>query len=448
MTHFEDTENATNWVQLFMLTDMHSVLQQNWFQLILVAVFGFITGLELREYLQQRAAEIKIKPGLKFGTSRTYTFVAVLGYLFFIIDPTLLLYVVGLAVVSILLALFYYKKLQSDHTHSIQPIMVLMVFTYGPITVLMPLWMLVLVFVVVIFTLNAKPLETKLVNAIEPNEIFTLAKFLLLMGVILPLMPTAQISEHIPTSPFKIWLTVVVISAISYLGYILKRYVFKKQGYLLMGIIGGVYSSTATTLVLAKKARRLKNANFSLNAGVVSATGMLYIRLLVLISIFNPLILMHASLPLGVMAFLSFVAAFLINNKVDKSTSQGVVETSKSNPLELQVAVLFSVLFIAMTVITQLVITHYGYVGLNFLSFIIGFTDIDPFILSVLTGHFQGINAHQITTAILIAAASDNLLKAIYCYLFSGRKNTQAAIISLLVLSALTLAFALVPAFY
>ena len=57
------------------------MIHQQWFQIIIVAVFGFITGLELREYLLQRSLELKINTGLKFGTSRTYTFVAIIGYL-------------------------------------------------------------------------------------------------------------------------------------------------------------------------------------------------------------------------------------------------------------------------------------------------------------------------------------------------------------------------------
>lgn len=429
------------------MSEFSHILSQQWFQLIVVAIFGFITGLELREYLQQRAKNLQIKTGLKFGTSRTYTFVAMIGYLFYILDSSVKLYLLGLLIISVLLALFYHKKLQTTHSHSIQPLMVLLVYAYGPIAVLLPLWMLVLVFVVVIFTLNAKPLEIRLTNALEPNEIFTLAKFLLLMGVILPLMPTEQISPQIPTSPFKIWLTVVVISAISYLGYILKRYVFTKQGYFIMGILGGVYSSTATTIVLAKKARSLKGFNSNLNAGIVSATGMLYVRLMVLISLFNPKIILHAGLPLVIMGLLSFLSAYIIKTKFKKSSTHGVIETSKNNPLELQVAVIFSILFVAMTVITQYVVSHYGHVGLNFLSFIIGFTDIDPFILSVLTGHFQGITSHQITTAILIAAASDNLLKATYAFIFSGRKNTKPAVVTLLLLSALTLILAMIPFF-
>ena len=426
------------------MLDFHFMAQQQWFQLIIVAVFGFITGLELREYLQQRAIELKITSSSKFGTSRTYTFVAIIGYLFFILDSSKIMYLMGLLIVSILLAIFYYKKLQSAHSHTTQPLMVLLVYAYGPITVLLPLWMLVLVFVIIIFTLNAKPLESRITAIIEPDEIFTLAKFLLLMGVILPLMPHNQISTTIPTTPYKIWLTVVIISSISYLGYILKRYVFTKQGYLLMGIIGGVYSSTATTIVLAKKAKSLKLFNTNLNAGIVSATGMLYIRLFILSAIFNPGIIKHVGIPLMIMAIITFISAFIIKRKFKKSSNSGVVAATKSNPLELQVAIIFAILFVLMTFVTQYVISHFGYVGLNFLSFIVGFTDIDPFVLSVLTGHFQDISAQQITSAILIAAASDNLLKTAYAYFFSGRKNTRPAIVTLLILAVITLIFGIV----
>ena len=421
------------------MPNFDTVAQQHWFGLILVAVFGFITGLELREYLQQRAIELKIDKKLAFGTSRTYTFVAIIGYLFYILDESKILYLCGLVLIGLFLALFYFKKLQTNHSHMMQPLMTLLVYTYGAIVVSLPLWMLVLVFVIVIFTLNAKPLETKLTKLIEPNEIFTLAKFLLLMGVILPLMPHNQISDTIPTSPYKIWLTVVIISTISYLGYLLKRYIFTKQGYFLMGIIGGVYSSTATTIVLAKKAKSLKSYDHNLNAGIVSATGMLYIRLFVLTTIFNPGIIKHIGLPLLVMAILTFAAAFWVKRHAQKTTIPRAIETDKSNPLEIQVALIFATLFVLMTVITQYVVNHYGHVGLNFLSFIVGFTDIDPFVLSVLTGHFKDITANQVSSAILIAAASDNLLKATYAYIFSGRKNTKPAIISLLVLSAITL---------
>jgi len=417
------------------------MIHQQWFQIIIVAVFGFITGLEFREYLLQRSLELKINTGLKFGTSRTYTFVAIIGYLFYILDSSHVMYLLGLIIISILLALFYNKKLETEHSHTMQPLMVLLVYTYGPITILLPLWMLVLVFVIIIFVLNAKPLENRITTSIEPNEIFTLAKFLLLMGVILPLMPHDQISNDIPTSAYKIWLTVVIISAISYLGYILKRYIFKKQGYFLMGVIGGVYSSTATTIVLAKKAKSLKSFNTNLNAGIISATGMLYVRLFVLTTIFNPSIIKHIGIPLLLMTFLTFIASFLIKYKFSKSSKSGVIEISKSNPLELQVAIIFAVLFVMMTVITQYVISHFGYVGLNFLSFIVGFTDIDPFVLSVLTGHYNDITAQQVTSAILIAAASDNLLKAGYAYFFSGRKHTFPAIITLLILAFITLIF-------
>ena len=84
------------------------------------------------------------------------------------------------------------------------------------------------------------------------NEFITLAKFLAIAGVILPIVPDRQLSPYINITPYKIWLAVVVISTLSYLSYLLKKFVFKKSGTIITGILGGLYSSTATTIILAK----------------------------------------------------------------------------------------------------------------------------------------------------------------------------------------------------
>ena len=91
-----------------------------------------------------------------------------------------------------------------------------------------------------------------LTQKIDKNEFITLAKFLAIAGVILPIVPDRQLSPYINITPYKIWLAVVVISTLSYLSYLLKKFVFKKSGTIITGILGGLYSSTATTIILAK----------------------------------------------------------------------------------------------------------------------------------------------------------------------------------------------------
>jgi uncharacterized membrane protein (DUF4010 family) len=101
--------------------------------------------------------------------------------------------------------------------------------------------------------------------------------------------------------------------------------------------------------------------------------------------------------------------------------------------------VLFAILFVLMIVVTRQVIMHFGKSGLDVLSFAVGFTDIDPFILSLLNGHYQGVGPGQVSGAILIAAGSNNILKAGYASVFGRRKFTLQATLFLIFLGILSL---------
>jgi hypothetical protein len=96
-----------------------------------------------------------------------------------------------------------------------------------------------------------------------------------------------------------------------------------------------------------------------------------------------------------------------------------------------------------MMLLTQYVTQDYGKSGLEILSFIVGFTDIDPFVLSILTGKFS-VTSVQIVAAIMIAAGSNNLLKAIYALWFGGVKNSYKSALWISLLGVVTIALGLV----
>lgn len=423
---------------------LNELLSQIWFRFALVALFGFLTGLEFREYILLRSKERPEIPTISLGTTRTFTFIAILGYLLFILDPDYRLYLAGMAGLLLFLGLFYYQKLKTGQTGLLQPLIALIVYTYGAIISLQHPWFLILVFVTLVFTLSTWKTTHRFVENIDPREMPTLAKFLLLSGVILPLLPDTAIPPYLPITPFKIWLAVVVISSISYIGYILKKYLLKRQGYLIAGLLGGLYSSTATTVVLARKSRSLSQADPSLNAGIISATGMMYLRLLVLVAIMNSTLLFQATPPLLIFGLLSIGIALFFNKKTMKTPDHTPPDLGHSNPLELGIALLFAVLFVVMIVITQLVISHFGKTGLNLLSLIVGFTDIDPFVLSILNGHYQSMAGQQLIAAIIVAAGSNNLLKAVYAFTLGKRENIRSVSLVLLLLGLATIAYGLV----
>jgi len=406
------------------IASLQDFFAQDWFQFLLVALLGFLTGLELREYFVGRDKHFII------GTSRTYTFIAILGYILVGLDPGYSLYLTGVLVLALLFGLFYYFKLRAGQHGVLQLLIALIVYTYGAVAQHFPPWFLLLLFVAVVFVLNARPLANRIAEGIDRNELQTLAKFVLLSGVILPLLPDVPLSEHIPASPFRMWLGVVVISGISYAGYILKRYLFKRQGYFATGLVGGLYSSTATTVVLARKSKQAVGVQGQLVAAMMAASGMMYLRLLLLVAVLKPMLLPSAAAPLLLIG-LVVIGVSVSMAKRGQGAVSDVVEHGGANPLELGVALLFAVLFVAMITITQAVIQYFGEHGLAYLSVIVGFTDIDPFVLSLLNGHYANVGAHQLTGAILIAAGANNVLKGIYALLFGERRTGIRVLLAL-----------------
>ncbi|SFV89897.1 Glutamate synthase [NADPH] large chain [hydrothermal vent metagenome] len=385
--------------------------------LIITVVFSFLVGLELRTYRQQYHAK---ENNFFFGTARTYSFVGILGYIFYRLEPVYFsLYIVVLVMLSGLFWVFYKEKVSQGRSSILPYVVMLCVYAFGPLTERFALWMPSLLFVLIIFLLNAKQTLQRWDEGIRMSEFETLGKMVLLSAVILPLLPNTNTIPYLPISPFKIWLAVVVISGISYGGYLVQKYLFPSKGYFLTGIFGGTYSSTATTVVLARKAKTGMD-NPIIDAAIIAATSMMYLRLLVVAAVFNFAVAKSLLFPFLVLAGVGMIIAlFFMKRGKNKPKASDFVD---KNPLELGTAFLFASLFVLMMLVTHFVIGHYGNSGLQILSFVVGFTDIDPFILSLLTGKYT-VTYTELVMAIMIAAGSNNLLKALYALWFGGLKG-------------------------
>ena len=401
---------------------------QDLIHFIVTAALSFLIGLEIRTYRQQFHPN---EQGLFIGTARTFTFVGMLGYIGYMIAPeSLIVYVAILLALSALYALFYYRKLERNKSSILLFLVMLCVYSIGPLTQIAPLWMPSLIFVLTVFILNAGMGIHRFCIQINPYEFETLGKMILLSAVILPLLPDSKIVDFIPLSPFKIWLAVVVVSAISYGGYIVQKYLLPRRGYFVTGIIGGTYSSTATTVVLARKAKGSAYRPV-IEASIIASTAVMYIRLAAIALIFDLSIGKALLWPFLALSAAGMAASIFFLGR--DHTQQEKSDFVDSNPLELGTALLFALLFVAMMILTQFVTARFGSGGLEIFSFVVGLTDIDPFVLSLLTGKYA-VSAQQITAAVMIAAGGNNLLKAAYALWFGGWKNTyrSAAVIALL----------------
>ncbi len=405
--------------------------------LAVTIVFSFLVGLELKTYHYQVHPN---KTKFFFGTTRTYTFVGILGFLFYNLDPThLTVYIAVLLAFTLLFSLLYYQKIKEGSSSILSYVVLLLIYSVGPMTEIYPLWMPALVFVLIVFILNAKQPLQHLSKSINMAEFETLGKMVLLSAVILPLLPKNNVIPYLPISPFKLWMAVVVISGISYAGYLMQKYLFPSKGYFLTGIVGGTYSSTATTVVLARKTKNMATHSV-ITAAIMAATAMMYLRLIIVAFVFNVDIAKALLLPFIFLSLLGMlIALFYLKIGKHKEVQSDFVDR---NPLELGTAFLFALLFVIMMLATNFVMQHYGNGGLKLLSFAVGFTDIDPFVLSILTGKYSVASA-ELISAVMIAAGSNNILKALYALWFGGFKGGIHSAVWLGVLGMLTIGYGL-----
>jgi uncharacterized membrane protein (DUF4010 family) len=385
----------------------------------LVTVFSLLIGLS------QKILHSHKQAGHTFGTDRTFTFIGIVGFILFRIVPgNPFLFMGGGLVLSIFLGINYAFNIYRHEDHGMTTMIIaLITYCIGPLMLTQPLWLVMLIIVTVLILTELKESFTEISQKFDKNEFLTLAKFLIIAGVILPIVPDEPIFRNLALTPYKIWLAVVVVSSISYFSYLLKKFVFRQGSIILAGILGGLYSSTATTIILARKIRKDPASRNQYVAAIIFATAMMYLRILLLILIFNSDLFQRVYLYFLILTGVSILAGLVIllyHNKEFKTLNPDL--TVDKNPLEFKVAILFALLFVAFTFITWFVITRFGRPGLNILSFLVGLTDIDPFLINLFQGR-SALTMDAIAVATLQAVASNNILKMIYACFFSTKKT-------------------------
>lgn len=405
---------------------------------LVVTFLSLLIGLEQRG-LHKGVTEESEKP--VFGTDRTFAFIGILGFILFILAPkTLILFIGGGVVLTLLLGIYYYGKIKEFKSFGLTSVMIAFItYCLGPLVKTQEPWLVLLIFVSVILLAELKPTFASFSKKFENEEFTTLAKFLILAGVILPILPEKKIATLIPVTPYQIWLAVVIISGISYLSYLLQKFVFQKSGLVVTAILGGLYSSTATTLILARKSKRASEKNKLFASSIVLSSAMMYVRILVIAFIFNLQLGYYLALPMFLLCAFSVIIGYLLYRRnQDPTDLHEDLNMEQTNPLELKVGLIFAFLFVLFSTVTHFALEYYGTSGVKGLSFLVGVTDITPYLINLFEGDFP-LEMTEVAKATMIAIASNNLMKSIYTTILSRRSTKWFAGISLVIMFAVTL---------
>ena len=371
---------------------------------VVAIALGFLVGLER----ESRGNELASK--LTAGV-RTYTLISLFGFgcawlyrlnVEFIIP-------IGILVIGAMTLAGYLAKQKSGAIGWTSEIAALLTFFVGVLSLVADIWIPMAIGVFTTLLLSEKAQLEQYIDKLDKSEFLAVVKFLLVTLIILPALPDKNFTQF-DLNPYRIWQIVILVSSIGFVGYFLMKKFGDKVGLWLSGLMGGIVTSTAVSIAMGNIAKNNTQLAKRAFQATILASSMMYLRILVIIYFLNSSIAYNIWWKLIVLFLFGLLAAIITHDKTEGVTGSPI--SSIQNPFEIKPAVMFAFLFILLSIVTISVKQFFGESGLLGLSAIVGVTDIDPFILSIINK--QSLVENVIISAILISMMSNTIVKGIY----------------------------------
>jgi uncharacterized membrane protein (DUF4010 family) len=401
-------------------------------KILLTLFLCFLIGLEREE---RRTAG---QP-FGFGGVRTFPLIGLIGYALALLSGEQLVPVTfGFGVIGAFLWLSYRHKLETNsEAGATTEVSGLVTYVIGALVSRDQIWIATTIAVISMLLLELKEFLESLSKKIPAVEILTFTKFLLLTFVILPIVPNKDFGRF-AVNPFKSWLIVVAISGVSYGSYLLEKLAKGKGGVRLAALLGGVYSSTFTTVVMAKQAKTAA-APHTYAGGILIASGVMYFRFLALVGIFNLQLMNRLLVPFLILGAIGVVGGLAWSSLSDPQQTESMPANLAKNPLELASAFLLGLVFVVVLVATNFALTKLGSAGIYGMAVISGLAPVDPFIMGLTQTAGTMTSMGLAVAGIIVAAASNNFAKAFIALSLADSKTGRQSLILMLALTALGL---------
>ena len=382
-------------------------------KLVIAILIGILIGLE-REFSRP-------KSGKFFAGIRTYPLLSMLGFSSALIASFTETWMYGIFFLgyAALITTAYVSSAKEGRLGGTSDVAALLVFLLGSLV----FWGYILVAATIaVFTmlfLSMKIQLRRFVGNIRSEDILAIMKLAIITIIILPLLPNEVIDPLEVLNPTTIWLMVIFVSGLSFLGYLLVKYSGKDKGIRLTGFLGGLVSSTAVTFSMSKKSNENESLSGNYAVGVVLASSVMYIRVYIIILFLNSQLAMQALLPLFLLGVVGLTVSFFLTRKVKAKQS---AEFELKNPLELRFALLFGLIFAVVILASKAAQVYLGTEGLYGVSAMAGITSVDAIVLSVIELLPGSISISTAVAAIIISTASNDIVKIIIS-LYWGSKD-------------------------
>jgi uncharacterized membrane protein (DUF4010 family) len=374
-------------------------------------VIGVFIGLQ-REYAYRKQLG---EEGELLAGARTFPVIALLGAVSGLAAAELgspLPLGITLAGVALLLAVGHFWQAQHRDMGLTTEMAALVAFFTGALCFWGFLRLAAALGVATAVLLSLKVETHRLAQRIDREDVYATLKFAVITVIVLPLLPRTGYgpAPFDVLEPYNVWLMVVLISGISFLGYILIQVVGPRQGVGLTGLLGGLASSTAVTLSIAERSRDATGLDRDFALAVLLAWSIMFVRVLVEVAVVHRPLLSVAGPPVvGVtLVSLAYCGYLYVRQRADDYQEPPSVR----NPFRLGPAITFGALYALILVASNWTQAYFGDAGVYLSSVVAGLADVDAITLSVTRLHAGGeLPAAVATRSILIAAAANTLLK-------------------------------------
>ncbi|HBG50708.1 MAG TPA: hypothetical protein DDW89_02695, partial [Gammaproteobacteria bacterium] len=212
--------------------------------------------------------------------------------------------------------------------------------------------------VITTLLLNLKPILHAGVEKLQASELRATLNLLLISVVLLPVLPDHGYGPWAVLNPYRLWMMVVLIASISFGGYFAIKLLGPDRGILFTGLFGGLSSSTAVTLSLARVARSEPAWSPTLASGILVACGTMFPRILLVASVLHPPLLEALWMPLAVMAGVTYGGAALFWWGQRKAIDNPALVLS--NPFQLGMALRFGAVLLLILLAAEWIGAQWG----------------------------------------------------------------------------------------
>ncbi len=373
---------------------------------------GALIGLE-REYARYK------ERGHLYAGIRTFPLITLFGalsaYLGDLISVWIL--VLGMLLIGVVIILAYFAVSDRKHIGTTSEVAGLLAFFIGVLCYYNEVSFAVILAIIIAVILYARSMLHHFAERISQKELGDTLKFAVIAFVVLPFLPNQDYGPLGVFNPYLIWLMVVFISGIGFIGYALMKW-FGQKGIFITGLLGGIVSSTAATTSFAERSvKEKKNVN-PLVLGVLAANGIMFVKILVEVFAVNRDLFLQVVLPL--LGLLAILVLFSYSIWKKAKVIQGKVNLT--SPLSLKPALTFAFIFAAILALVKFASVYLSSQGVYLISFLSGIADVDAITLSLSQLAKEGLASEIAVRGILIAALTNLAVKGGIVWWIGGKE--------------------------